>query len=143
VKLPQLHGTGLRKVLCTGHFVRPLPEGHRFPMRKYSLLRQRLEQAGLPGGVAPPEARATSDAESLLAHYASNLRKVIDGNLTSTEVRHIGFPWPAQWAECSRCSAGATLEACRTKLNEGIGVSLAGRSDHGLWRARRRLLRVQ
>jgi hypothetical protein len=36
------------------HFVLPLPEGHRFPMRKYSRLRDRLTQE-LPGG---PHARS-------------------------------------------------------------------------------------
>ena len=48
------------------HFVLPLPDGHRFPMAKYRLLRDRLEQQ-LPQAllqVAPP----ASDAELALAH---------------------------------------------------------------------------
>ena len=35
----------------------PLPEGHRFPIRKYGLLRERVEQAGLGDGVRVPAAR--------------------------------------------------------------------------------------
>ena len=31
------------KVFYSDHFVLPLPEGHRFPMTKYSLLRERVE----------------------------------------------------------------------------------------------------
>ena len=47
-------------------FVLPLPEGHRFPMAKYRMLRDRLA-AHLPGvamQVAPP----ASDAELALVH---------------------------------------------------------------------------
>ncbi|RPI28953.1 MAG: histone deacetylase, partial [Chloroflexota bacterium] len=35
------------KVYYTDHFVLPLPEGHRFPMAKYALLRQRVVESGL------------------------------------------------------------------------------------------------
>ena len=48
------------------HFVLPLPEGHRFPMRKYSRLRDRLTQE-LPG-VVMREAPAASDGELALVH---------------------------------------------------------------------------
>ncbi len=29
-------------IFCSDHFVLPLPEGHRFPMQKYALTRQRV-----------------------------------------------------------------------------------------------------
>lgn len=35
------------KIFYTDHFVLPLPEGHTFPIEKYSLLRQRVAEAGL------------------------------------------------------------------------------------------------
>jgi hypothetical protein len=38
------------KIFYTDHYVLPLPEGHRFPMAKYSLLRRRVEEARLAGG---------------------------------------------------------------------------------------------
>ena len=34
------------KAFYTDQFVLPLPEGHRFPMAKYSLLRQRVAESG-------------------------------------------------------------------------------------------------
>lgn len=34
------------KVFYSDCFVLPLPEGHRFPMEKYSMLRERVELAG-------------------------------------------------------------------------------------------------
>ncbi len=40
------------------HFVLPLPEGHRFPMQKYRLLREQVVERGLvePGDLIVPEA---------------------------------------------------------------------------------------
>ena len=35
------------KLYYADHFVLPLPEGHRFPMGKYSRLRARLDDSGL------------------------------------------------------------------------------------------------
>ena len=35
------------KIFRTDEFVLPLPEGHRFPVTKYALLRQRVEAAGI------------------------------------------------------------------------------------------------
>jgi acetoin utilization deacetylase AcuC-like enzyme len=70
------------KIFYTDHFVLPLPEGHRFPMRKYSLLRQRVMQAGLSGGEALREPHAATDKEILRAHDAGYLRRVVRGELT-------------------------------------------------------------
>lgn len=49
------------QVFYADHFVLPLPEGHRFPMAKYSLLRQRV-QSELPS-VQLGEALPATDGE--------------------------------------------------------------------------------
>ena len=90
-------------------------------MEKYSLLRQRLMQAGLSGGEALLEPHAASYKEILRAHDAGYLLRVVCGELTPAEARQIGFPWTPQMVERSRCSAGATIETCRAALEEGIG----------------------
>jgi hypothetical protein len=36
------------RIYCTDHFVLPVPEGPRFPMRNYALLRERV--AAVAGG---------------------------------------------------------------------------------------------
>ena len=51
------------------HFVLPLPPGHRFPMPKYRLLRERLA-ATLPGLRAGARRQPASDGELALAHDA-------------------------------------------------------------------------
>ncbi len=112
----------------TDHFVLPLPPGHRFPMRKYSMLREavRRDVAGLVFAEAP---RAGDDA-LLLAHTPDYVAAVSAGVLDPSRQREIGFPWSAEMVERSRCSAGATIEACRVALREGIAVNLAGGTHH-------------
>ena len=115
------------KVFYTDHFVLPLPEGHRFPMQKYSLLREAV-QAFAPDSleVAP----AAKDDELLLAHGAAYFERMSNGTLTATEIRQIGFPWSPLMAERARRSAGATLAAAKASLTERCAINLAGGTHH-------------
>ena len=61
------------------HFVLPLPEGHRFPMAKYRLLRDRIAQH-LPG-VSLQVALPASDRELALAHAPDYIDAIADGTL--------------------------------------------------------------
>jgi acetoin utilization deacetylase AcuC-like enzyme len=81
------------KVFYSDTFVLPLPEGHRFPMAKYSMLRERVALSNIcgPGEMRVPS--AVSDEEILRAHEGRYLRRVVDGTLTEKEMRRIGFPW--------------------------------------------------
>ncbi|HEU5097408.1 MAG TPA: histone deacetylase [Roseiflexaceae bacterium] len=118
------------RIFYTDHFVLPLPEGHRFPMCKYALLRQRVAESGI---VAPQQLivpHAATDAELLRAHDAEYLRRCQAGELTPQEIRRIGFPWSAAMVERSRRSSGATIEACRAALEEGLAANLAGGTHH-------------
>jgi acetoin utilization deacetylase AcuC-like enzyme len=110
------------------HFVLPLPSGHRFPMPKYQLLRQRVA-AQLPG-VALLEPHAATDGELALAHTPDYIARVATGTLTAAEIRAIGFPWSAAMVERSRRSCGATISAARAALHDGVGVNLAGGTHH-------------
>ena len=111
------------------HFVLPLPPGHRFPMAKYRLLRDRVA-AGLPG-VRLFEAPAAAREELTLAHTRQYVDAVLEGQLTPAQQREIGFPWTAAMAERSRRSVGATVAAARSALaGAGIAVNLAGGTHH-------------
>ena len=131
------------KVFYTDHFVLPLPKGHRFPMRKYALLRQRVASSGI---VAPEQLivpHAATDTELLRAHDAEYLRRCQRGELTPQEIRRIGFPWSPEMVERSRRSSGATIEACRAALEDGVRRQPGRRHAPRLPRSRRGLLRVQ
>ena len=115
------------RIFFTDVFELPLPEGHRFPMAKYRLLRERVAGAGLGTLHLPP---AATDAELARAHDPEYVARVVEGRLTPHEIRRIGFPWSPGLVERSRRSAGATIAACRAALEDGVGVNLAGGTHH-------------
>ena len=118
------------KAFYSDHFVLPLPEGHRFPMVKYSMLRERVAAAGIcePGELRVP--LPVSDAEILRAHESDYLRRVVDGTLTQKEMRRIGFPWSERMVERSRRASGGTVGACLAALEDGFAANLAGGTHH-------------
>ena len=118
------------KIFYSDTFVLPLPPGHRFPMQKYALLRERVLSSGIvsPAELAIPE--PASDAELGRAHNADYIARVQAGALTAQEVRRIGFPWSLEMVERSRRSSGATMAACRAALRDGFAVNLAGGTHH-------------
>ncbi|HMV52222.1 MAG TPA: histone deacetylase [Rhodocyclaceae bacterium] len=118
------------KLFYADHFVLPLPEGHRFPMEKYSRLRQRLRNDGEFDECDFRVPRAVDDATLGLAHCPDYVARVSRGALTRQEIRRIGFPWSPEMVERSRRSAGATLEACRAALIDGVAANLAGGTHH-------------
>ena len=97
------------KVFYSDQFVLPLPEGHRFPMKKYSMLRERVERDGIcgPGELRVPQ--PVTDEEILRAHEGAYLEKVVSGKLTDKEMRRIGFPWSKRMVERSRRASGGSF----------------------------------
>ena len=116
------------KAFYSDHFVLPLPEGHRFPMAKYSMLREELVQE--LSAVQMFEAPAATEGELALAHAPDYVQAVKSGTLSSEALREIGFPWTPAMAERSIRSAGASIAAGRAALKEGISGNLAGGTHH-------------
>jgi acetoin utilization deacetylase AcuC-like enzyme len=118
------------KVFATDSFELPLPAGHRFPVEKYARVRERVVAVGIVAAEDVVVPHAATDEELTRAHDGDWVRRVSEGRLTPTEVREIGFPWTGAMVERSRRSAGATIEACRAALADGIAVNLAGGTHH-------------
>ncbi len=118
------------KIFSSDTFVLPLPEGHRFPMQKYALLRRRVAESGIVAAGDLRVPAAATDADLQRAHEAMYVRRVQAGELTIQEMRRIGFPWSPAMVERSRRSSGATIAACRAALAEGFAANLAGGTHH-------------
>jgi len=110
------------------HFVLQLPEGHRFPMQKYSLLRERVANE-LPG-IRLEQALPASEGELALAHTSHYIAAVLQGHLSDAQQREIGFPWSDRMAERACRSVGATIQAARAALKHGVASNLAGGTHH-------------
>lgn len=115
----------------TDQFVLPLPDGHSFPMAKYSRLRERIVDDGIlaPEDLRVPDAATAEEVE--LVHTRRYVAAVIDGTLDAREQRRIGFPWSPAMAERARRSVGATIAAARQSLMDGVSANLAGGTHHG------------
>jgi acetoin utilization deacetylase AcuC-like enzyme len=111
----------------TDHFVLPLPDGHRFPMRKYAMLREAVQ---IFAPYSLHEAPAATDDQLLLAHDASYVDRMSNGALTTQEIRQIGFPWSEHMAERARRSTGATIAALNSALKNHAAINLAGGTHH-------------
>jgi acetoin utilization deacetylase AcuC-like enzyme len=116
------------RAFYANQFVLPLPAGHRFPMAKYQLLRDRLA-AELPS-IELMQALPASDGELALAHSPAYIRAISDGQVDPKVMREIGFPWSQAMAERARRSVGATIAACRLAFSDGISANMAGGTHH-------------
>jgi acetoin utilization deacetylase AcuC-like enzyme len=109
------------------HYDIPLPPGHRFPLRKYRLLREALTADG------------TCDLQPALPALQHDLRRIhdarfvtefIEGTLDPQKMRRIGFPWSPGLVDRTLGSVGGTLSATRTALATGLAGVLAGGTHH-------------
>jgi acetoin utilization deacetylase AcuC-like enzyme len=114
---------------CNAYAV-PLPPGHRFPMPKYRLLRERLLR---DGALREDDFSASGliDLDALLlVHDREYVDAVVHGALSEAEVRRLGFPWSEQLVLRSRASVFGTVAAAREALCNGVAGNLAGGTHH-------------
>ena len=116
------------KLFYAATSLQTLPAGHRFPMGKYEILRQRLaaELPQLQLQLADP----ASDGELALVHTPDYVQAVVKGELSASAQREIGFPWSEGMVERARRSVGATVSAARLAMQQGISANLAGGTHH-------------
>ncbi|MDV6033630.1 MAG: histone deacetylase [Phycisphaera sp. RhM] len=120
------------RLYYTDHFELPLPPTHRFPMDKYRRLRRHVATSDAHRNdvlLVPP---AATDDQLRLCHDADYIARVVEGSLSTPEIRRIGFPWSPKMVQRSRRSTGATIAASRSALVDGIAANLAGGTHHAL-----------
>jgi acetoin utilization deacetylase AcuC-like enzyme len=116
------------QVFHATQFVLSLPAGHRFPMEKYQILRDRLADELAVARLS--QAQPASDGELALAHAPGYVKAICDGSVDSAILREIGFPWSEAMVDRARRSVGATVSACRMALREGVAANIAGGTHH-------------
>jgi len=105
----------------------PLPDGHKFPMAKYRMLRDLL----VSDSCFRFEAAPFADPEIIeLAHDPAYVRDFLKGALTEAAIRRIGFPWSQALVQRTLASVGGTLSATCDAFDSGWGGSLAGGTHH-------------
>jgi len=117
-------------VWSSAKYTFPLPSGHRFPIAKYELLRQRvIDEEIVPAEHVHDPSPATR-ADLLRVHTPDYVDRFTTGTLTRDEERRLGFPWSPALVERSYRAAGGTLEAAVRALDDGVAMNLAGGTHH-------------
>jgi len=119
--------TPAKRLFYCDHYTIPLPPGHKFPISKYSLIRELLAGDGFYCFECAPLADA---AIVKLAHEPDYVEAFLNGKLTPHAIRRIGFPWSEGLVKRSLGSVGGTLAATAEALATGWGGNLAGGTHH-------------
>jgi acetoin utilization deacetylase AcuC-like enzyme len=114
----------------SARYVFPLPDGHRFPIAKYELLRQRVVADGIADAEHVHEPARANPQDLLRVHEAEYVDRLTTGHLTPGELRRLGFPWSPALVERSYRAVGGTCEAAAASLEHGIAMNLAGGTHH-------------
>lgn len=117
---------GWRLFYCDQYPI-PLPPGHKFPIRKYRLLREALERDEV---FEFEKAPLVLPEHLRLIHDPDYVDGFLDGTLPPGVVRRIGFPWSEQLVLRSLASVGGTVEAARHALSHKWCGGLAGGTHH-------------
>ncbi len=110
-------------------YVAELPDGHRFPMRKFGALADHLRAEGLvPNGFHEP--REAPDGWLRLAHAAAYVDGVNNGSVPRSIEKDIGLPITQAVGRRGRLATAGTVLAGRLALEHGMAANTAGGSHH-------------
>jgi acetoin utilization deacetylase AcuC-like enzyme len=107
-----------------------LPEGHRFPMVKYALLRQGALDQGLITADRLHEPERVAHDDLWRVHTADYVDGVEHGTLDAAHQRRIGLPWSEAFVERAFRVVRGTVEAGEHALSAGVAMNLAGGTHH-------------
>lgn len=111
-------------------YVAPLPDGHRFPMPKFKLLRDLLIKDGIivPEQIYQPELPALELIQ--LVHTPQYVQDYCYGGLNYQAQRRICLPWSLALAHRTRIAVGGTVLAAQLALEYGCACNTAGGTHH-------------
>ena len=108
----------------------PLPEKHRFPGSKYSLLLKILESEGLLKSFLRYTPKPATAAQLSIVHDQNYVQAVESGDLSKQQETKIGLPWNEILKQRSFVAANGTLLAAQLALQNGIACHAAGGTHH-------------
>ncbi|VEP12570.1 conserved hypothetical protein [Hyella patelloides LEGE 07179] len=111
-------------------YVAPLPDGHRFPMGKFRLIKDLL----LKDDIITPEKIFTPQLPQFeqlqLVHTSEYVRGYCGGSLDDRAQRRIGLPWSEPLAKRTLIAVGGTILTAQLALKYGCACNTAGGTHH-------------
>lgn len=118
------------RVFYSDKYSFPLPEGHRFPIEKYRLLREMLVSRGILSEEELSEPDIATRDQIILAHSAKYHDDFQNGNVDPSAIRRLGLPWSYELYIRSAYSVGGAIASALSALEDGIAGNLAGGTHH-------------
>ena len=119
------------KVYYASYINVEMPDGHRFPMEKYDILRHFLfAQHDLFSKTEFVPAKQARREQILKVHTLEYFNSVVSGTLNDKELRRIGLPWSKELIIRTLASVGGTIAACQSAITDGLSVNLGGGTHH-------------
>lgn len=111
-------------------YVAPLPDGHRFPMVKFRLIRDLLLKDGIvtPDQIFTPQLPQFEQLQ--LVHTADYIQSYYQGTLDYKAQRRIGLPWSEALAKRTQIAVGGTILTAKLALKYGCACNSAGGTHH-------------
>jgi acetoin utilization deacetylase AcuC-like enzyme len=109
------------------HYGIALPEGHKFPMEKYRMVRDQLAVSGRFRFECAPFA---TQQQLLRVHDRDYVHHFLQGSLSAQAIRRIGFPWSPALVQRTLASVGGAVAAAEDAFTQGFGGNLAGGTHH-------------
>lgn len=106
------------------------PARHRFPMEKFGLLHNYLQQQGIAAADNTFRPGRASPQVLGLAHCPDYLQRFMTNRQSPAEVRRMGLPWSEALLRRTLISPNGTLLTAKLALNRGIACHLAGGTHH-------------
>ena len=107
-----------------------LPEGHRFPMLKYSLLHDQLLYEGVVSEKNFFEPAYPDPSFCIPPHDKVYVEKLLNLDLTPLEIRKTGFPLSQELIYREFIITNGTVECSHHALKYGIAMNIAGGTHH-------------
>ena len=107
-----------------------LPEGHRFPMEKYELLPEQLLYEGTIREDSLFHPEALTEETILWTHDESYWKRLKNLELSSKEIRKIGFPLSQTLVTRGTHIANGTIHCALFAQDHGIAMNVAGGTHH-------------
>lgn len=111
-------------------YAHPLPEGHRFPMLKYELIPEQLMHEGIISKANLFAPKICNEETILLTHDANYWQRMKSLQLTTREMRTIGFPLSKELIERERTIMQGTIDCAIFALEYGVSLNIAGGTHH-------------
>jgi len=107
-----------------------LPDTHRFPGTKYSLLIAELERTGLIKRYLKYIPKPATPENLSIAHAPSYIESVRTGNLTKQQQATLGLPWSEALKKRAFMAPSGTLLAAQLALQSRVACHAAGGTHH-------------